>query len=446
MSGPEDPGAQEDEAEGGGRQVRRGEDRQLRQLRRPVGHRGRVQQRDGAGRQRQREGDHQQSLEVVAEQASAAADRERHPPVGGGVADRGQQQRQRVRRLRGQSLPEQQEQHGVRHGAHHPDRGEPQHLPRGAHRRGVGGPAAGGYAVQRDPPRPQRPSEAHHAAEVVQGGAHEVHPAVGVVGPVDRHLVDPQAGALGEHQELGVEEPRLILHQGQQRGGGVRADRLEATLSVAETGGQRRVQQQVVGARDHLAPRAPAHPGRARQSGPDGHVAVPGDERGEQREEGVEVGGQVDVHVREHVRVGGGPGLPQGAATALLGQGHHAHARKLRRQLRSRPGRAVGARVVGDRHGAAERQTRGRVPVQPAHGRPEVAHLVVDRDDDVDRRRPRGDTWPGAGGDLLDPHVVERVESSAVSPAPGPGPSPPAGGNVPAKSRSTSCSSPEDDG
>ena len=43
----------------------------------------------------------------------------------------------------------------------------------------------------------------------------EVDPAVRVVDPVDRHLVDPQPGPLGEHQQLGVEEPRVVLDQRQ---------------------------------------------------------------------------------------------------------------------------------------------------------------------------------------------------------------------------------------
>ena len=33
---------------------------------------------------------------------------------------------------------------------------------------------------------------------------------VGVVDPVDRHLVDAQPAALGEHEQLGVEEPAVV--------------------------------------------------------------------------------------------------------------------------------------------------------------------------------------------------------------------------------------------
>ena len=38
----------------------------------------------------------------------------------------------------------------------------------------------------------------------------DVDARVGVVDPVDRHLVDAQAAALGEHEQLGVEEPAVV--------------------------------------------------------------------------------------------------------------------------------------------------------------------------------------------------------------------------------------------
>ena len=54
------------------------------------------------------------------------------------------------------------------------------------------------------------------AAQVVQRGAHDVHARVGVVDPVDRHLVDAQPAPLGEHEQLGVEEPPLVADARQQ--------------------------------------------------------------------------------------------------------------------------------------------------------------------------------------------------------------------------------------
>ena len=78
--------------------------------------------------------------------------------------------------------------------------------------------------------------EAGDPAKVGDRGLHDVDPAVGIVDPVDRHLVDAQPGALGEHQQLGVEEPGLVLDQRQQLAGGVGPDRLETALGVGEIG------------------------------------------------------------------------------------------------------------------------------------------------------------------------------------------------------------------
>ena len=93
------------------------------------------------------------------------------------------------------------------------------------------------------------------------------------------HLVDAQTAALGEHQQLGVEEPTGVLDQRQQVLGDVPADRLEAALRVAEPGGQRAAQQQVVAARDDLSLGAADHPRPAGQPGADRDVGVPGHQR-----------------------------------------------------------------------------------------------------------------------------------------------------------------------
>ena len=84
--------------------------------------------------------------------------------------------------------------------------------------------------------RGEGPAQADAPAQVVQGGADDVDAAVRVVEPVDRHLVDPQPAALGEHEQLGVEEPAGVLHQRQQLARDVRADRLEPALRVGEPG------------------------------------------------------------------------------------------------------------------------------------------------------------------------------------------------------------------
>ena len=87
-------------------------------------------------------------------------------------------------------------------------------------------------------PAAQQPRD---ALEVVDRGADDVDARVGVVDPVDRHLVDPQPAALGEHEQLGVEEPAVVADVGEQAVERVAADRLEAALRVGEARAQRRV-------------------------------------------------------------------------------------------------------------------------------------------------------------------------------------------------------------
>ena len=91
---------------------------------------------------------------------------------------------------------------------------------------------AGGHLSQRHPAPQQRPGQPQDAAYVVAGGPQDVDPAVGVVHPVDRDLVDAQAGTFGQDQQLGVEEPCRVLDQRQELVCHVRTDRLEAALRV----------------------------------------------------------------------------------------------------------------------------------------------------------------------------------------------------------------------
>src|SRR3546814_20207449 len=59
------------------------------------------------------------------------------------------------------------------------------------------------------------------------------------------------------------------------------------------------------------------HAGRSCQPGTDGDVRVSGEQRSNQRHQGVEVGREVDVHVRDHVGIGVAPYLPQCSTTTL---------------------------------------------------------------------------------------------------------------------------------
>ena len=180
-------------------------------------------------------------------------------------------------------------------------------------------------------------AHAPHPLEVVGRRLHDVDGGVRVVDPVDGHLVDPQTRPLGEHQHLGVEEPAGVLDQRQQDLGDIPADRLEAALRVREAGLERAAQDQVVRPADELPLGAAHHPRGAGEPGADREVGVAGDQRGHQRQQGVEVGGQVDVHVGEDRGVGGGPHGPQGPAAPLLLQPEGPDLRDLRLQPRAPP-------------------------------------------------------------------------------------------------------------
>ena len=88
------------------------------------------------------------------------------------------------------------------------------------------------------------------------GGRQDLDAGVGIVDPVHRHLAHTQPEPLGRDEELGVEEPLIVLDQGQDSQGGLSPQRLEATLGVTESTTQEQLEEEVVGARDELALRA----------------------------------------------------------------------------------------------------------------------------------------------------------------------------------------------
>ena len=87
-----------------------------------------VQHGQRAAGDRQRDAEDDETLDVVARDLRTPADTEREPPVGGGVADRGEQQGDEVRRLRPEPALQQQEQHQVGGRRRDADGAEPDHL------------------------------------------------------------------------------------------------------------------------------------------------------------------------------------------------------------------------------------------------------------------------------------------------------------------------------
>ena len=244
--------------------------------------------------------------------------------------------------------------------------------------------------LQRDAAGREGAAEPGDALQVVDRGAHDVDRRVGVVDPVHRHLVDAQPGAFGEDEQLGVEEPAGVLDERHEPLRDVAADGLEAALRIGEPGGERAAQDEVVGARDELA-LGPAHDaGVAGQPRADRQVGVPRDQRGDQRQEGGEIGRQVHVAVGQHLRVGRRPRRPQRPAAALLRHPQRLDLGELGGEAGGDRGRGVDARVVGDRDPERVGELGGQVRVEATDRRLQVGLLVVDGHDHVEDRTRAG--------------------------------------------------------
>ena len=224
-----------------------------------------------------------------------------------------------------------------------------------------------------------------HTLQVVARGAPHVDARVGVVDPVDRYFLDPQAGPLGEHEELGVEEPGVVLDVRQERARGVGAHRLEAALRVTEVRVQRGVQQ--AGCTHGRSPPAAGPARRVRRA--------PGEIRSRRR----------CAPTRRRRRAAG--------ARRDRSTGRRPCTRRRRRRSRTRPvaarGRVPSRRGGRPRHRRATRQSDRatvhvssvlalsaivirhangnrsvEVPMQPGDARGEHVRFVEHRDDDLD--------------------------------------------------------------
>ena len=298
----------------------------------------------------------------MAHEPLAPAHAEGQAAVGGRVGHRGDGQRDGVRAAGAERAVQQQVEHGVGDRAQHADAHEADH--------GAGG------------------RQARDAAQVLDRGAHDVDARVGVVDPVDRDLVDAQAAALGEHEQLGVEEPAVVADVVEQAPGRRRRHGLEAALRIGEARAQHGVQQAVVGARDELALGAAHHARRARQARADGEVAVPRQQRRHEREQAAQVGRQVDVHVAEDAarrcatrpRAGRARGPCDRCAAARRPGSSCASACAMAGVASVL---ALSAMTIRQENG----QLGAQVAVQPADAALERGLLVEDGHDDLDARR-----------------------------------------------------------
>ncbi len=341
---------------------------------------------------------------LAARDAVAAAHAEREPPVGRRVGDGGQRQRDEVRALGAERPARQRVQQPGRRACSR----------RRSRRTARAGRAASARRPPRAPPAARGPSWRAHLADRQRAGGEraaerarsragrsaavrdDVDAAVRVVDPVDRHLVDAQAGPLGQHQQLGVEEPAAVLDQRQQLPRAVGADRLEPALGVGEAGAQRRAQEQVVASarsapascRARPASRAPGGC-RSRRRCARSAAARPAAAARSGRSTGRRpCRRRRSRRSRSHtVR----SARPRPFSVEVDG----AHVRQPAGERRGDRPRRVGAGVVGDRDPERDRQRRRAVVVQPLDARGRGRPPRCRRGRRCRRRRP-GDGRPAA--------------------------------------------------
>ena len=138
-----------------------------------------------------------------------------------------------------------------------------------------------------------------------------------------------------------------------------------------------------------------------------------GDERSDEREQGVETGGEIDVHVGEDVGLRRRPDGGQGPAAALLVEVDHPDVGEPGGQ----PGRdlegRIRAAVVGDRDPGGEGERRGEVVVEAFDAPGQGACLVVDGHGDVEDGRRAAACEPGRIRRLVDEPTGVGAEVAA---------------------------------
>jgi hypothetical protein len=199
--------------------------------------------------------------------------------------------------------------------------------------------------------------------------------------------VDAHAGAFGENEQLRVEEPGTVSHLRQELAGAVGSNRLEPALGVREPRAEHDVQDRVVRARDELTLRAADHARAARKAGSDGEIAVPGEQRRDERQERRQLRREVDVHVGEHLRVARAPDGVECAPPPLHIEAHRSNGSELCGESRCDLPGPVGAAVVGDRHPGREREPFGQEVMEAADAFLQPHGLVEHGDHDLDLGR-----------------------------------------------------------
>ena len=93
---------------------------------------------------------------------------------------------------------------------------------------------------------PEASPYAQQPPEVLDGRFPDPDVAVRIVHPAHRQLEHPIAQCLRQDQQFGIEKPRIVLDQRQQRGGGRSCDGLEPALGVGELCAKTELDQAII--------------------------------------------------------------------------------------------------------------------------------------------------------------------------------------------------------
>lgn len=108
---------------------------------------------------------------------------------------------------------------------------------------------------------------------------------------------------------------------------------------------------------------------------------------GDQRGQRSQVGGEIHVHIGDHVGVGGQPDLLQGPPPTLLIHVDGVHLGEFCGEAFGHSPRLVGARVVGDGDAGGPRERVRQSCMEPVDRLRQILLLVVHRNDDLDHGR-----------------------------------------------------------
>ena len=261
----------------------------------------------------------------------------------------------------------------------------------------LGGGAGARARARRSGRRRSRGEPRARRADRPRAVGDDVDAGVGIVDPVHRHLVDAQARALGQHEQFRVEEPAASSTSGSSSR--ARSARIALNPHCA-SGSARERARGAAGCssremNSRFGPRTHARP--AREPAADRQVAVAGHQRRDQRQQRGQVGGEVDVHVREdpaslcdQTCVSARP-RPFWSRWTASTPSSSAASRRAIAQV------ASVLRVVRDRDPRREGE-RAEIRVQAADRGLELRLLVEHRDHDVEHRHRLGQADLGSLG------------------------------------------------